>query len=216
MTSEKPKLSQTGPIPAVQQIERVCLELKINASRDQMERLAEYCRELLLWNTKVNLTGARTISRFINGPLFDALTVMPVFRQSGTLVDIGSGGGLPGVPMTLLSPDITTVLVEPRAKRAAFLSHIVHQLGIPAEVRVCRAEKLNRRFQGAVAQAVWEPPKWLERALTLGRPGGFVYVLSSREVSLDPFEDALELDDQFECRQPETGAKRFSYRIKIK
>lgn len=182
--------------------------------REARKRLMVYAEEVCRWNRRVNLTGASDPATFIEGPLFDALTLAPVLDSSGSLVDIGSGGGLPGVPMGVLFPEVALTLVEPRAKRISFLQHIVHHLGLEAEVIRARDEDLPlERWSGAVAQAVFKAPEWIPRGAKLVMPGGSLYVLGTEPVDADSLGPGLVVEDSFSCQPPGKIARRYAVRI---
>jgi 16S rRNA (guanine527-N7)-methyltransferase len=202
MTSRTDSLSAVGA---------ALTHLGVSATNDRIERLALYAEEISRWNRRVNLTGAKTALQFIEGPLFDALTLMPVLAATGALVDVGSGGGLPGVPVAVLRPEISVSLVEPRARRTVFLRHIVHQLGLDAEVLECRSDDLaGRTWPAAVAQAVWEPGEWVRRSIELVRPGGAVYVLSSSEVTDADLPAHVKISARYHCNRPKDGVLKYS------
>jgi 16S rRNA (guanine527-N7)-methyltransferase len=178
--------------------------------------LAQYADEICRWNRRVNLTGAKNARHFIEGPLFDALTLIPVLAATDALVDVGSGGGLPGVPVAVLRPEISVCLVEPRARRTVFLRHIVHHLGLDAEVLECRSEDLvGHTWPAAVAQAVWEPREWVRRSIELVRPGGAVYVLSSSEVTGADLPAHVKISARYQCNRPKDNALRYSVSLNI-
>ncbi len=196
-------------------IETVLLELDLPLSDTTVRDLTCYAEEIVRWNRRVNLTGAKTADQFVKGPLFDALTVMKVLASEKELVDIGSGGGLPGIPIALLLPEVSVTLVEPRAKRAVFLKHIVHHLKLKARVLQCRMEMLEETFGAAVAQAVWPPEEWLRQSKLVVNPAGNAYVLSAAELLEDAMPDGTTPEACFVCRHPESGNPRYSYRVKI-
>ncbi len=188
--------------------------LNVSLDGEVRDRLVAYAEEVCRWNRRVNLTGASDAASFIEGPLFDALTLAPVLAPSGSLVDIGSGGGLPGVPMGLLFPEVALTLVEPRAKRVSFLRHIVHYLGLEAEVIRARDEELpGERWSGAVAQAVFKVPDWIPRGAKLVQPGGSVYVLGTEAVDASSLGTGLSIADAFSCHPPGKNARRHAFRI---
>jgi 16S rRNA (guanine527-N7)-methyltransferase len=179
-------------------------------------QLFRYAEELVRWNRRLNLTGAGTTAEFVAGPLFDGLTLLPVLGDGIDLVDVGSGGGLPGIPAAILRPELTVTLVEPRARRAAFLRHAVHLLGLRAEVVQGRAEELtDGQWSMAAAQAVWPPGEWLARAPRLVPPGGAIHVLSSTPLAPADVPPSLALERTFRCRRPD-GKERFASRLRLK
>ena len=189
--------------------------LAIRAGAKERDLLADYGAELVRWNRRVNLTGASTLAEFFQGPLFDALTVIPVIEGSGSLVDVGSGGGLPGIPAAVLFGHLKVTLVEPRARRTAFLRHVVHRMSLEADVIQARDEELvEGGWNGAVAQAVWSARKWLQRAGRLVVPGGALYVLSSKTLSPQDLPEGTSIEREFHTTRPFDGAKRSAYLVR--
>lgn len=137
-------------------------------------RLAAYGALLLEANRHVNLTGAKDAAALLDH-LLDALTLAEDI--DGELIDIGSGGGLPGIPLALVT-GAHVVLVEAAAKKAAFLTRAVAELGIAAEVVTGRAETVahdsrwRERFAVATARAVASAPSVAELTVPFLRTGG--------------------------------------------
>lgn len=182
-----------------------------SVGRSGAAALERYSSELLRWNRRTNLTGAREPIQFARGPLFDALTILAVL-EPGHLVDVGAGGGLPGIPALLAGAATALTLVEPRAKRATFLRHVTHALGIGARVVQGRDEDLEPgSWDGAVAQAVWPPGEWIPRGSRLVRPGGAVYVLSSDRPAN---AGGAKIEALVQISRPADGARRFACRLR--
>ena len=104
-------------------------------------RLARYVDLLLEANRGLNLTAARTRAAVI-AHVADSLAIAPFVR--GPLIDIGSGGGFPAIPLAI-ALDIEVTLVESVVKKARFLEGVVRALGLAAAVRVGRAEDVGAR-----------------------------------------------------------------------
>ena len=193
-------LIQTPATPApapLTLVKQVLSRLEIFASNEQIEALERYSQMVLTHNPRANITGARDVAAFIAGPLFDALTLMPVMTTTGRLVDIGSGGGLPAVPLGILRPEIALTLVEPRQKRAAFLRQMVDAFQLNATVLATQDRELKElNFDGATAQAVFPPAKWIARARRLLRNGGATYTLTSIPVTTDMLPGRVVIEDQ--------------------
>jgi 16S rRNA (guanine527-N7)-methyltransferase len=180
------------------------------------ESCADYAVELCRWNEKTNLTGAKDALAFVRGPLFDALTLLPVLANDAPLVDVGSGGGLPGVPAALWQKGLRVALVEPRPLRISFLTHIVSALGLEADV-VCSKDKAlaTAAFGAAVSQAVWPANEWIGRAQRLVRKGGAIYALASTPIDETALPRGCSLETRFETQRPSDGAPRFAVRARV-
>ncbi|HEX3551319.1 MAG TPA: 16S rRNA (guanine(527)-N(7))-methyltransferase RsmG [Candidatus Elarobacter sp.] len=140
----------------------------------EAERLAVYAALVLEANRRVNLTGAKTGEAFA-AHILDALTLRG--DVVSPLIDVGSGNGLPGIPLAVATSARVT-LVEPIKKRAAFLEAAVRALGIDADVVAERAEdaardpRLRERFATATARAVGSAPAVAELTLPFLAIGG--------------------------------------------
>lgn len=95
----------------------------------QAQSLLIYAKAVLKWNRYSNLTGASSVRQFISDHIVDSLAVAPHIAN-GPLLDLGSGAGLPGLVLKIILPDVHIVLVEPRGKRARFLSLMRIELGL--------------------------------------------------------------------------------------
>jgi 16S rRNA (guanine527-N7)-methyltransferase len=96
---------------------------------DRVDRLLTYRDELARWGRVHNLTSVLDPARMVPVHLLDSLALAPLLRGT-RIADIGSGGGLPGLPLAIADPELAVTLVEPRAKRALFLEHVVRTLGL--------------------------------------------------------------------------------------
>ncbi|MDQ6823000.1 MAG: 16S rRNA (guanine(527)-N(7))-methyltransferase RsmG [Candidatus Eremiobacteraeota bacterium] len=148
----------------------------VNAGVDPAvaERLAEFSERLLDANKRVNLSGARNDEEML-GHLLDSLTLVPYVR--GPLVDVGSGGGLPAIPIAL-AMGVEITLIESVGKKCAFLEETVRNLGLSGIVLSKRAEDVGRDpafravFACGTARAVASATTVLELVLPLLASGG--------------------------------------------
>ena len=117
--------------------------------------IGTFLAELDSWRRRVNLTGRLSSEELVSLALESALgaSLLPL---SGTVVDVGTGGGFPGVPLAILRPDLAVTWLEPREKRAAFLRHVARMVPVAnAVVEVARSEDLaDSSFDFATSQAV--------------------------------------------------------------
>jgi len=158
--------------------------LKLQLTPQIVDHLIKYCELLIEYNLTTNLTGSKSVHSFIEGPLFDALTLLALYKPVERTVDIGSGGGLPAVPLALLYPETGITMVEPRKKRVEFLKFITARLNIKADIIQTQDRELKTTaFDCAVSQAVFSPEKWIMRAKKIVSDSGAIYVLSSMEIT---------------------------------
>ncbi|MEA2700049.1 MAG: rRNA (guanine527-N7)-methyltransferase [Myxococcales bacterium] len=160
---------------------------------DAESALLQYGKLLLEWSARINLTGAKSLLALIDDHFPDAFALADEIEQNGpsSVVDAGSGGGLPALPTAVLVPDSRFVLVEPIHKKVAFLRTAVRALGLTGRAAVAAgrvedpAIAARGPFDVAVSRATFQPVDWLSRGLPLVRPGGRVIALTA-ERSLAP------------------------------
>jgi 16S rRNA (guanine(527)-N(7))-methyltransferase RsmG len=150
----------------------------------QAEALARFGTLLLTWNAHINLTGASSLDALAAEHLPDSFALASRFDpvEPARAVDVGSGGGLPALPLALLRPALTLRLVEPIAKKAAFLRTATRELGLRERVtvHVGRVEALAATgFDAAMSRATFAPEAWAAVGAKLVHPGGRVFLLAA-------------------------------------
>ncbi len=129
-------------------------------------RIAIYKRELLRWNEKVNLIGPEAKAN-VDDHIEEALAAAEILRPEGEVLDFGSGGGLPAIPMAIASAGARFHLVEVDRKKWSFLKHVIRECGLNALVVGDRLQRaLTRfppdlRFSLVTSRAVGRPEEWV-------------------------------------------------------
>ena len=156
---------------------------RVTLDRGQHARLAQYLNSLVKWNRVYNLTGFRTSDALLERNLAESLELAD--RLHGELVaDVGTGAGLPGIPLAIALPERTFTLIESRAKRVRFLRHVTGELGLANVIIAhCRAEDLNpeRPFDTVLARAVAAPAELLAIVRHLTARGSILLLSTSEE-----------------------------------
>lgn len=128
---------------------------------------------------KWGLIGPREVERLWNRHVLNSVAIADLIPTGAELVDVGSGAGLPGIPLAILRPDLSITLLEPMLRRANFLTHAVDNLGIAD--RVCvqrgRAEDYEGTFDVVTSRAVAPLQRFLPWVLALLAPRGEVIAL---------------------------------------
>jgi 16S rRNA (guanine527-N7)-methyltransferase len=146
----------------------------------ELDRFAAYHREILLWNRRINLVSERSAQEIVIRHFLDSLTPAPFLdRPDGALIDLGSGGGFPGIPLRIALPGLQLSLVEASRKKNSFLSHVVRTLRLDG-VQVIRerveeltsGEALAGRFDTLISRAAFKLPDLIRMASFFLKPGG--------------------------------------------
>ena len=138
------------------------------------EPLLAYLALLDRWNRTYNLTAIRDPREMVSRHLLDSLAMHP-YVQAGTLADLGTGAGLPGIPLAIAQPALQVTLVESNGKKARFMREALRTLGLDnARVAEARIEALDRpgAFDAITARALATLPLILELGGDLLAPGG--------------------------------------------
>lgn len=144
----------------------------IDLAPTQLDLLERYVGMVMRWGQVANLTGASSAVGFAREQLIDSLAVVP-YVGTGRVLDIGSGNGLPGVVLAIARPDLAVTLLEPRAKRARFLTQVRIELALAnVEVVCARVEDHRPRqpYDALIARAVAALPALLAATTALRQP----------------------------------------------
>ena len=156
--------------------------LGLSLTSEQVGKFEVYYQELIRWNRRVNLTAIVDYEEVQVKHFLDSLTIALALRDmppSFRLLDVGSGAGIPGVPLKILFSNISLTLLDSVHKKTDFLDHLVARLGLEGvEVLTGRAEDLGReegyreQFDLVVSRGVAQLPTLVELALPFCTPGG--------------------------------------------
>lgn len=154
----------------------------IGVTPEQVEQLDHYRRLLWSWNERMNLTRHTTLEKFVTRDVVDSRELAAHLERGERVLDVGTGGGVPGVVLAILRPDLKLSLCESTAKKAKAVEDIVAQLGLKVPVYACRAEDVLQvaTFDALVARALaplskillWLRPHWesFDRLLLIKGP----------------------------------------------
>jgi 16S rRNA (guanine527-N7)-methyltransferase len=168
-----------------------------------VDAAAEYARLLATEGTVRGLIGPREVPRLWERHLLNSAAIASLVPVGARVVDVGSGAGLPGIPLALVRPDLTVTLLEPLARRVAFLTECVRRLGLERVTVVRgRAEEgpIRRQLGGAdvvTARAVAPLDKLAGWCLPLLRPGGLLLAMKGSTAAAElaatgPLPDAAD------------------------
>lgn len=148
------------------------LELDLPAAAE--DQLLAYLALLEKWNRVHNLTAVREADRMVSHHLLDSLAVVPYF-QAGRVLDAGSGGGLPGIPLAITRPNLEVTLIDSIAKKTAFLLQAKAELGLGnVSVTTSRVEAFQPEagFSAITSRAFSDLKEFVTLTRHLLAPGG--------------------------------------------
>lgn len=153
-------------------------------------RFEKYLSLFVRWNERLNLSAVRDVDGILSRHLIESIYVAGALPPGIlTLLDFGSGAGLPGIPIALCRPEIAVTLAESQGKKAAFLREAVRVLDLKAEVYAQRAETLKQTFDCVILRAVDKMQKAVVDATHLVAPAGWLALMTTKS-ELDGLEHA--------------------------
>lgn len=146
-------------------------------------RMATHAVELLRWNRHINLTRITDPIEIAVRHFLDSIAAAPLIPAQARVLDVGAGGGFPGIPLKQLQPALRVTLIDASRKKTHFLKHVIRTLGLDhTEVLHCRAEEMARKtgyargFDMIVSRALTSVTRMTQLAFPLLKPGGTVLV----------------------------------------
>lgn len=154
--------------------------LGVAADGVTLDRLARYHALLTAWNARIDLTAVLEPEEMVDRHYLDSAAplALGLIPQGARVIDVGTGAGLPGIPLCILRPDLRVTLLDAQRKRVTFLQAAIEALDLPAQAVHMRAEDAARdeahreAYDVAVSRAVAATPTLLELTLPFVRVGG--------------------------------------------
>ena len=195
-------------------------ELGMTLPPADADRFLLLMMELRKWNRKINLTGITTERGIIIKHLLDSLTVVSLLPQGARLLDLGSGGGFPCIPLALVRPDLKVTSVDATLKKIHFQRHAARTLGLDNfEALQVRGDTLAQSHAGSfdvvISRGFASLPEFLTLAKPLLAPGGTIIAMkgssgADEAAEAAPFleESGLVVREVVRLRLPASGDER--------
>jgi 16S rRNA (guanine527-N7)-methyltransferase len=181
------------------QLKRGLIALGLTLDRETQQRLLDFIVLIEKWNRVHNLTAIREPEKMVSHHLLDSLAVAPHLHAK-RLLDVGSGAGLPGIPLALAKPDTHVTLLDSNHKKVAFLNQAVMELKLKnAEVCSERVEswQTQDRFDVIISRAFSDMGEFVRITRHLLAPGGMFAAMKG----LHPYEEIDKLPPDCKVRQ---------------
>lgn len=193
-------------------LRRGARHLGVSLTDVQVHQMACHAAELEKWNRRINLTAIKGPENVAWKHFLDAVAIAPfIHSKAGRFLDMGTGGGFPGLPVKLLNPKIGMVLMDASQKKIHFLRHVIRMIGIDGiEAIHGRMESLHNdasyagHFHGILARGLADLERLAGLAAPLLAPSGVLYALKSPGARIE-ITDGLKKNwiiqwDEYELR----------------
>jgi 16S rRNA (guanine527-N7)-methyltransferase len=197
--------------------------MQLFVDAELLPSLVWYLQEMLRWNHRINLTAIVDPEEALEKHLADSLTVLPLLQGHETLLDMGSGAGLPGIPLKLARPGLDVLSLDSVHKKIIFQQHVARSLALSGfralagrmETLLSRLPHYRHHFEVVTARALSDLPRLMALATPFLAPGGRLVAMKGpegeREWALSERHGAchgLILERMIKCRLPLSGARR--------
>jgi len=173
--------------------------LKIKISDDQVQLMTIHAKELMIWNKKINLTAIKQPLKIAEKHFIDSLAVASFIKNKNSIIDLGSGGGFPGIPLKIMNPLLNVVLVDSSRKKINFLKHVIRLLGLQGiEAIHSRAQDLHDKdlyiagFDAVISRAFTELSNFVELASPFLNKEGTIYAMKGKQAKKEITPELLE------------------------
>lgn len=144
------------PEHASENLKQAAEKVGLQIADDKLQKLEQYCRLLWEWNEKINLTRHTTFDLFARRDLLDSWHLAEQLNEAEDILDVGTGGGVPGIPLAILRPDLAVSVCDSVGKKSKVVDDMIVRLGLPIPVHHCRVQEVleDLRYASLVTRAV--------------------------------------------------------------
>jgi 16S rRNA (guanine527-N7)-methyltransferase len=174
-------------------------DLEIPIDQEKIDQFGIHAVELLKWTRKINLTAICDPLEIAVKHFLDSIAPAPIIPPDISLLDMGSGGGFPGIPLKIMIPSLSVTLIDASRKKVNFLKHVIRMLGLD-NIEAChiRAEDLSRDFISnntydvIISRALSSLVNFVQMSLPLLSKDGFIIAMKGK-MSVKKIESTLSL-----------------------
>jgi 16S rRNA (guanine527-N7)-methyltransferase len=178
------------------------------------QQLLDYLGLLGKWNKVYNLSAIREPEQMLVKHIFDSLAVVPVMAKAApkNLIDVGTGGGLPGIPLAIMFPDLPVALLDSNQKKTRFLIQVKAQLKLDnVQVYHQRVEDHDQHYEAVISRAFTALNNFVEITAPLVAPNGYWWAMKSQNLSeeMTLLPPGLVVDQVYSLQIPQLTAQRY-------
>lgn len=203
-------------------------EMGVDLTPLQAEQLMLYINEFEKWNKAYNLSAVRELEQMIGRHLLDSLSVVPWLREKlgqnpewQSIIDVGTGGGLPGIPLSIMFPQINWTLLDSNGKKMRFLFHIKTLLkldNVSVENRRVESFQPEKKFDAVISRAFASLQDMTEGCSHLLKPEGIFLAMKGLfpQDEMEPIKNKIDLIETIKLKVAATEGERHLLVLQLK
>lgn len=199
--------------------------LGIRVSQQQSDQMTAHATELMVWNKKINLTAIKDPGQMAEKHFIDSIAAAVFLEHERSVMDIGSGGGFPGIPLKIMNPCLKVVLIDSSLKKINFLKHVIRKLQLTdIDAIHSRIEDLHEneafknRFDAVISRALTDLSSIVALAVPLLNQTGKIYAMKGKhaleEITPSIYENFDIKTDHYQL--PFEKSDRYMIRLSVK
>jgi 16S rRNA (guanine527-N7)-methyltransferase len=173
--------------------------LGIKISDEQVQLMTIHAKEMMIWNKKMNITAIKKPLQIAEKHFIDSLAAASFVKNKNSLIDLGSGGGFPGIPIKIMKPLLNVVLIDSSRKKINFLKHVIRLLGLKGIDAIhSRVQDLHDKdlykagFDAVISRAFTELSNFVELASPFINKEGTIYAMKGKQAKKEITPELLE------------------------
>lgn len=196
----------------IKQLRNGAKKMGVAVSEVQIDQLIDYLILFDKWNKTYNLSAVREVSQMVDRHLLDSLSVVP-YIDGENIIDVGTGGGLPGIPLSIMFPSKEFTLLDSNGKKTRFLFQVKTQLGLKnVQIENSRVESYRPEslFDGVISRAFSNLKDMTDNCQHLLKPNGVFYAMKGQypQHELSDMEKHYKVSQSYSLRVPGEEGQR--------
>jgi 16S rRNA (guanine527-N7)-methyltransferase len=203
-------------------------EMGVELTPLQLEQLMHYITEFEKWNKAYNLSAVRELEQMIGRHLLDSLSVVPWLKEKlgqtpkfESIIDVGTGGGLPGIPLSIMFPQIHWTLLDSNGKKMRFLFHIKTLLkldNVSVENRRVESFQPEKKFDAVISRAFASLQDMTEGCSHLLKPQGIFLAMKGLfpQDEIEPIKNKIDVLETIKLKVAATEGERHLLVLQLK
>jgi 16S rRNA (guanine527-N7)-methyltransferase len=162
-------------------LSQLCEMLDFEVTQPQQQKLIEFLEQLAKWNKTYNLTAINDKNKMLTHHIMDSLAVSPYIKAQ-KIADVGTGAGIPGIPLAILHPDKTFYLIDSNGKKVRFIKQTAHQLGLKNVIALHkRVESVEVKVDVVISRAFASLQDMIEGTSQLLEDNGMFFAMKGKQ-----------------------------------